>query len=246
MKIATDALEAFKSAGDTKGQASAMLLCAQVHTASDDKHGRAQALLSIATIDFHEERGEAISASEERVKILRDLGDKSAEASALITLANAHIARMGKKMGACSIASAEDTIAVLKAAKEAYSLCKSSDVELMDGAMQAVGNVLMMNGVPGEVIQGMNDPEEIFQDVMSGKYTSNQNALPPAPQPKQLKLEDVVPTSKQLERGKFSWNNPTAQYTYTLVWQPTKEREVRNKKPRGSYDVMFLNTGTKS
>lgn len=266
MKIATDAVEEFTNAGDTKGQASALLLVAQVHNACskrvdaiekaqealklckgiDDKRGQANALLSIATTDFHEERGEAISASEARVQIFRDLGDKSSEASALITLGNAHVARMGKKLGTCTIPSAEDTIAALKAAKDAYGLCKSSDADLMDGAMQVMNNALMMNGVPGEVLQNANDPEEVFHDVMSGKYTTAQNALPPAPQPKQLKLEDVVPSSKQLERGKFSWNNPCAQYSYTLIWQSTKDREVRGKKPRGSYDMMFLNTGSKS
>merc|ERR1712203_918501 len=153
---------------------------------------------------------------------------------------------MGKKLGTCTIPSAEDTIAALKSAKDAYGLCKSSDADLMDGAMQVMNNALMMNGVPGEVLQTANDPEEVFQDVMSGKYTTAQNALPPAPQPKQLKLEDVVPSSKQLERGKFSWTNPFADHTYCLTWQHTKEREQRNKKPRGSYDLMVTNTGTKS
>jgi len=266
MKIAVGALEEFKKSKDAKGQASALLLCAQVkqfckkraeaiETAKealqlskgiDDKQGQAQALLSIYTIDFNEERGEAIPAAEERVQIFRSLGDKSAEANALIILGNAHIARMAKKLGTCTIASAEDSIAALKAAKEAYGLCKSSDAELMDGAMQVVVHTLSMNGVSGEVIQNVNDPDEVFQDVMSGKYTTAQNALPPVPQPKAMRLEDVVPSSKQLERGKFSWNNPLAGHYYTLIWQHTKDREQRNRKPRGTYDVMFTNTGTKS
>jgi len=100
--------------------------------------------------------------------------------------------------------------------------------------------------VSATVIESMVDPEEVYQDVMSGKYTTTKNAFPPSPVVKQPKVEEIIPTAKQLDRASFKWMYPNSGYVYTLIWQAVKDRNVTNKKPRGAYDVMTLSSGTKS
>lgn len=95
-------------------------------------------------------------------------------------------------------------------------------------------------------IQSISDPEQVFQDVMSGKYSHSGNALPPPPQPKQMKLEEVVPSSLQLSRGKFSWRNALEGFSYTLIWQPCRDRGSFQYRNHGSYDIMAVNTGAKT
>jgi len=166
----------------------------------------------------------------------------------LLALANAHVARIAKKIARCSLAPADDSIGALKAAKEAFAIFDATSFyDGMENARRAVAQVLSYNNVAAEVVASLPNPEEVFQAVMEGKYSSSKNALPQTPAyTKNLKIEEIVPSAKQLERGKFAWNNPLAGYSYTLIWQPAKDRQVRNRRPRGSYDIMTLNTGTKT
>lgn len=190
---------------------------------------------------------EAIPAAQAQARLARERGDKAQEASALHDLALAYIARLGKKLGTCSIPSAEDSMGGLRAAKDAHALfLELGNREGQAKALSAIGKVLLINGVQPEAIESAHDPEAVFADVLSGKYTTAKNALPPKPMNKQARLEDVVPSSKQLEKGKFAWNNPTAGYSYTLIWQPTKDRQIVNRKPRGQYDILSLTTGSKN
>eukprot|EP00421_Protoceratium_reticulatum_P040298 CAMPEP_0168447746 /NCGR_PEP_ID=MMETSP0228-20121227/46743_1 /TAXON_ID=133427 /ORGANISM="Protoceratium reticulatum, Strain CCCM 535 (=CCMP 1889)" /LENGTH=190 /DNA_ID=CAMNT_0008462269 /DNA_START=1 /DNA_END=569 /DNA_ORIENTATION=- len=150
-------------------------------------------------------------------------------------------------MATCSIPSADDTMAGLRAAKDAYSRsAEVGDRAGMEGAMNLFARVLMFNGVPASVLETLADPEEVFADVMTGKYSTPSNALPQKAVQKQLKLEELIPSSKQLERGKFGWTKPLEGFCYTLLWQSSKERDIKNKKARGSYDIMALNTGAKT
>lgn len=165
----------------------------------------------------------------------------------MLTLAQCHIARIGLKMATCSVPAVDDTMGALKAAKDAHAMAaEQGKREMMGGALDMMAQVLMYNGVPGSVIQTLSDPEEIFQDVMSGKFTTAMNAFPPKPQVKQYKIEELIPTSNQLNRSKFTWNNPIGGYTYTLIWQSVKERNIPNKKARGSYDILAVNQGAKT
>lgn len=220
---------------------------AKTFEAIGDLPNQALSLLNVVSADMMSTNGEAVSACETRVRLFKELGDQPKEAAAVSLLAQAHVSQIGLKLATCAIASTADTMGGLKSAKEAYALYTSlGDRDGMDGAMGLFGRVLMYNGVSATVIETMTDPEEIYQDVMSGKYTTPTNAFPPAPQVKQPKVEEIIPTARQLDRAKFTWQQPNAGYSYTLIWQAVKDRNITNKKPRGSYDVLTLNTGTKS
>jgi len=80
--------------------------------------------------------------------------------------------------------------------------------------------------------------------VTNGRYAHAENALPREKLSTDLKLEEVVPSAKALERGVFGWHNPMKGLSYTMVWQPTIERQS-SKKPRGSYDVTTLGQGSR-
>lgn len=266
-RVAEEAVAAFRAAGDTKGEAAAQLLRAEacistrksakaiaaaqeacrLYKVQGDRAGQAEALSLLVSADFGNEQGQSVWAAGERVALFRELGDQWEEARATVLLAEALVARIALKLATCSVASVEDTLAALRAARDGHALCAElDDAEGMESAMGLMCRVLMYNGVPGTVIERLSEPKEIYQDVMSGKYTTPTNAFPPRPQSKQLSVEEVVPTAKQLNRGKFAWNNPTAGSCYTMMWQPAKDREVRNKKLRGSYDIMTLSTGAKT
>jgi len=207
---------------------------------------QAEALKAICQAAVDSDSSQAIAAAEERVKLLRQIGDRPLQAMALIDLASAYLARLRKKLSTCSIPSAEDTIGALRSAKDAHTLFveqRSTDGQAR--ALPIIARVLLFNGVHPDIVEASANPDEIFADVMSGKYSSSQNALPQQPQPTNLKVEDVIPDSKQLDRGKFGWNNATAGFCYTVVWQPIKDRKVGNSKPRGQYDLLTLGTGYK-
>lgn len=266
-EVAQHALNLFRELGDVTGEASTQLLLADVCIATArnkdaisaakeslrlfrtvaDKAGQADAFRAIAAADCDNERGEGVLAAQERAKLYKETGEQRLQAAALLALAELHVARMGRKLASCRIASADDTIAALQAAKDAYALfALGHNHDGQASSMRTIAHALLYNGVSPDVVERATDPEDIFQDVMSGKYTSAQNALPSRPMSKTLKLEEVVPSSKQLDRGRFAWNDPTAGYSYRLIWQPAKDREARNRKPRGSYDILALNTSSKT
>merc|ERR1719361_452254 len=206
-----------------------------------DKSNEAMALFHIISAEMMTINGEVVAACEKRVTLFKELADQAKEAAAVKLLAEAFVSQIGLKLATCSIASTMDTIGGLKAAKEAHALFTSlGDRDGIDSALGLFGRVLMYNGVSATVIESMTDPEEIYQDVMSGKYTTTKNAFPPSPVVKQPKVEEIIPTAKQLDRGSFKWMYPNSGYVYTLIWQAVKDRNITNKKPRGSYDVITL------
>lgn len=266
--VASEAVAMFRAAGDAKGEAGAQLLVAEVciqtlqssdavsaanealrlYQDLDSKAGQAAALAAITTADFDNEEGKAVWAATERASLFKGMGDRYQEADALLALANVHVSRIGKKIARCSLAPAEDSIAALRAAKDAHGLFGISGYpEGMENAMRAVAQVLQYNNVASDVIAAAADPEEVFQNVLSGNYSSNRNALPQRAVAKNIsKIEDIVPSAKQLERGKFAWNNPLSGYSYTLIWQSAKERTIRSRKPRGSYDILAMGSGNRT
>eukprot|EP00931_Biecheleriopsis_adriatica_P105012 TRINITY_DN7960_c0_g1_i2.p1 TRINITY_DN7960_c0_g1~~TRINITY_DN7960_c0_g1_i2.p1 ORF type:complete len:495 (-),score=132.42 TRINITY_DN7960_c0_g1_i2:96-1580(-) len=264
--VAQEAVALFKEVNDPKGEAKAQLLVSQVCASTQrhqeataagrealrlakiagDKSGQAAAWKALlgATIDYDNDK--AIAAAQEQLKLLQELGGKAQEAQAHLDLAKAHLARLSKKLTGCAIASADNTKEALRAAKDAHACFGAVQNSTgQTAALQIVARVLLYNGVHPDVVEASGDPAEIFADVMSGKYTSSKNALPRKPQTTPLKLEEVVPDSKQLDKGKFSWTSPTAGYCYTVVWQPTKDRNIGNNKPRGQYDMLTLRSGYK-
>lgn len=264
--VAQEAVALFKQLGDAKGEAKAQLLVAEVCTSTqryqesltaarealrlskvaEDKAGQAAAFRAMVFAAAGFDDNKAIAASQERIKLLKELGDRAGEATALIDLAKSYMSKLSKKLTSCAVASAEDTIEALRAAKDAHSIFSQlRDSPGETGALQIVARALLYNGVHPDIVEASRDPAEIFADVMAGKYTNSKNALPPKPLTKPLKLEEAVPDSKQLDKGKFGWNNPTAGYCYTVVWQPTKDRNVGNSKPRGQYDILTLRSGYK-
>mmetsp|Transcript_11833 Transcript_11833/g.32360 ORF Transcript_11833/g.32360 Transcript_11833/m.32360 type:complete len:497 (-) Transcript_11833:88-1578(-) len=266
-QVATDAVEAFAKAGDVKGQAAAKLLLSEACMStgktsealaaakeayklskdSGDKDGMANALEMVVTAELTNVDGEAVSAATERVEIYKETGDQSKQGYALLLLAQTHVTRIGLKLAICAIASVDDSMGALQSAKDAHAvLAETGDRDGSQGAMDMMARVLMYNGVPSHIIERLTDPEDVFQDVISGKYSTTKNGLPSKVLPTNLKLEEVVPSAKQLERGKFSWNNPLAGYCYTLMWQAAKDRQIPNKFMRGQYDIMTLNTGAKT
>jgi hypothetical protein len=214
-----------------------------------DKKLEAQATEALATVYMSKSEPElAIKAAIKAVDMAKESGDKGTEASAKLTLSNAYVASIGKAMGKCSLASAKDSIEALKAGKEAHALfAQTGGNDGMMEVMRTIGLVLMYNQVAPELIESASDPEQVFQDVMSGRYSHSKNALPPAPNPKQMKLEEVVPSSLQLARGRFAWRNALEGYSYTLIWQPCRDRGTfQGGRDHSSYDIVALNTGCKS
>lgn len=266
-EVAKDAIEAFAKAGDVKGHASAQLLLAEacmstlknseavaaakeavkLYRQAGAKEGIADALEMVVSADLTNADGEAVSAATERVALYKELGNQAKEGAALLLLSQVYVTSIGLKLATCSIASVTDTMSALQAAKDAHAvLAEQGDREGMDSAMGLMARVLMYNGVPSHIIEQLSDPEDVYQDVISGKYSTSTNGFPAKLRPTNLKVEEVIPSSKQLDRGKFSWTNPLAGYCYTLVWQAAKERQIPNKMPRGAYDIMTLNTCAKT
>lgn len=220
-----------------------------VSKAGGDKKLEAQATEALATVYMSKTEPDlAIKAATKAADIAKESGDKATMASTKLTLANAYVASIGKAMGKCSLASAKDSIEALKAGKEAHSLfAETGGNDGMMEVMRTVGLVLMYNQVAPELIESATDPEQVFQDVMSGRYSSAKNALPSTPSTKQMKLEEIVPSSLQLARGKFAWRNALEGYSYTLIWQPCRDRGTfQGGRDHSSYDIIGLNTGCKS
>lgn len=262
---ALEAVGLFKAMNDPKSEAKAQLLVAQVCTQTQrykeatsagrealrlarlagDKVQQAAAWRVLAVAGEQVDLDKAIVSWQELCKLAKELS-ASEEAAALFGLSKAHLTRLSRKLSSCAIACKDDTIEVLRAAKEAHRLYKQeSDSMGQINTLQLVAKVLLFNGVHPDVVEASNDPEEIFAAVMSGAYSNPKNALPPKAATKPLKLEEVVPDSKQLDKNKFAWRNPVAGFCYTVVWQPTKDRGVGNNKPRGQYDMLMLRSGYK-
>eukprot|EP00933_Yihiella_yeosuensis_P041592 TRINITY_DN35995_c0_g1_i1.p1 TRINITY_DN35995_c0_g1~~TRINITY_DN35995_c0_g1_i1.p1 ORF type:complete len:422 (-),score=87.61 TRINITY_DN35995_c0_g1_i1:87-1295(-) len=213
---------------------------------ADAKNLQARILKTMVSAGVHCDQGQAITAAQERAKLLKELGDRQEEAAALLELANVHRARLGAKLSSCSIPSVDDTMGALRSAKDSHSIfAERRDANGKASALRLMAQVLLLNGVHPNVVEACSEPEEIIADVMSGKYSSQKNALPQKEQPGR-KLEDVIPDAKQLDRGKFSWTNPCAGYCYACVWQPVKDRpNWQDRPPRGQYDILTLGTGWK-
>mmetsp|Transcript_35303 Transcript_35303/g.101513 ORF Transcript_35303/g.101513 Transcript_35303/m.101513 type:complete len:701 (-) Transcript_35303:173-2275(-) len=262
-----EAAAIFKAAGDAKGEASALLLVTEVclqtlHSrealtaarealelfkGAGSRAGQAAALTAITAAAYDDESGQAVEAAQEKVALFKDSGEWYQEADSLLALANVLVSRIGKKIARCKLASSDDTLAALRAAKDAHlKFSTSGNPAGMESAMRVVSQILLYNNVSSDVIDAVRDPEEVLQDVMSGKYSDPRNALPKPDVVKSTKLDEIIPSSKQLDRNKFAWNQPLNGYSYTMIWQPTKDRQVRNRKPRGSYDILTLASGAKT
>eukprot|EP00913_Durusdinium_trenchii_P022011 g20684.t1 len=261
---ALEAVGLFKALNDPQAEAKAQLLVAQVCTQtqryqeaaaagkealrlarlSGDKSQQASAWKALATAATDFDLDKAIISWQEHLKLVKELSSPPQEAQALLRLSKAHLSRLSRKLSGCAIADKDDTIEALRAAKDAHSLFRrENDPQGQANALQLVARALLFNGVHPDVVEASGDPEEIFASVLSGAYSSSKNALPPKPSTKPLKLEEVVPDSKQLDKNKFAWRNPVAGFCYTVVWQPTKDRGVGNNKPRGQYDMLMLRSG---
>jgi len=266
-KTAQDFVDGFRSGGDRRGTGACLCVLSEAYCQTgqneegvkpakeaiqifkeiDDKPSQAWACKKLIEADVMKVGGEAVWAGEQRRQLFKEIGDVAMEKEALIQTAHAHVAQVGLKLATCNIPSTEDTMGGLRASKDAFALSTSlGDREGMDTSISFFQRILMYNEVPPRVWENLADPEELYQDVLSGKYSNARNSLPPAPQIKQPKVEEIIPTAKQLDRGKFQWQYPNAGYSYTLIWQSVKERNVTNKKPRAAYDLLTLNTGTKS
>lgn len=264
---AKEAVTMFRVASNAKREASAQLLVAEVclqtlqygeavaaakralalYRQLASQAGQLAAFSAIVAADFDNAMGEAIPAAQEFLAFVAGKGDSFQEAEAHLTLANVYVAALGKKIARCSLVSPDDSIAALQAAKQAHRLSlltRHSDG--MENAMRVVASVLMYNQVPADLIAAASTPEKVLEDVMNGRFSNPKNALPQTPLPTNVKLETVVPTSKQLERTKFGWTNPLKGYSYTLIWQSTKDREVQPRKPRKTYDILGVNMGSKT
>jgi len=262
---ALEAVGLFKAVNDPKNEAKTQLLVAQVcmqtqrfkeacvaaretlrlARLAQDKTQQASAWKALAMAGEQVDIDKAIVSWQEFCKLAKELSTAQ-EAQALYGLAKAHLTRLSQKLSGCAIACKDDTIEVLKAAKEAHRLFKQENDNMGQiNTLQLVARVLLFNGVHPDVVEASGDPEEIFAAVLGGTFSSSKNALPPKPATKPLKLEEVVPDSKQLDKNKFAWRNPVAGFCYTVVWQPTKDRGVGNNKPRGQYDMLMLRSGYK-
>lgn len=266
--VATEAVAVFRRLGDSSGEAAAHLLLAQVcqltlrhqesvaaakealklYKAFGNRDGQFQAVKAIVEADMDLSCEQAVIFAHQCVKTMQQSGDRRKEGEALLLLARAHTCRLGKKLGTCAIPSAEDTMGALRAAKDANAIFIETGLgELQPAAVRTIARVLLYNGLEPEVIEAATDPEEIFQEIMTGKFSNSRNALPSKPLPANVKLEELIPSVKQLDKSSFSWNkDPTAGFCYSLIWQPAKERGIGNKKPRGNYDIMSMVSGSKN
>jgi hypothetical protein len=237
-----------KAVYDAIGTPAALATAKEAVSSAKDKKLEAQAIEALATVYMSKtEPVLAITEATKAVAAAKESGDKATEASATLTLANAYVASIGKSMGKCSLASAQDSISALKAGKDAHALfAETGGSEGMMEVMHAIGLVLMYNQVEPALIEAARDPEQIYQDVMAGRYSHSKNAFPPESQPKQMKLEEVVPSSQQLSRGKFAWRNALEGYSYTLIWQPCRDRGSFQVRNHSSYDITAVNTGVKT
>jgi len=219
----------------------------RLYKSAGNKAGQAAALLAITTADYDNENGKAVSAAEERATLFRESGQPYQEAEALATLANVYVARIGKRIARCSVAPSDDSIAALRAARDAHGLFSRSRSHQGEEAMSRVAaQVLQYNNVNPDNIAAVVHPGEVYQDVLDGQYANAGNSLPRKGAPKNIsKVEEVIPSAKQLERGRFAWTNPLAGYSYSMTWTPLKDRKVR-RKPRGSYDLLGINGGSRT
>lgn len=194
----------------------------------------------------------SIQECESNLAFAKASGDILLEAAATLDLAKAHVASLVKKLDKCSVPSSEDSMEALRRSKDAFTLSSSAGSrEGGEEAAHVASLVMTYNGVPPHAYEmSASDPEVLFQEVMAGKYTTPQNAFPAPPMPsKGIKLDEVVPSVKQLDHAKWGWYQPLKGYTYTLTWQATKglkDRSLNNNTKRKAYDVLGINTGSKS
>lgn len=264
-ETARKALDIAQAAGDAKGEGKAQLMVAEAalgsqsyKEASDaamaarsvfkmagDLAGQGVALTMLVQAEMEDVNGAAVQAAQERLALFK--GDAAEEAQSNLLMASAYVQRIAKKLFTCSLASLEDTFGALKAAKDAYDgYAGSADSwQGQDSCMREVSRTLSFNNVPGELIESIRDPTEALSQVTAGVFSNPRNALPGKAMvsSKNAKIEDIVPSAKQLDKGKFSWTRPLDGYFYTLIWQPAKDRESK-RKPRGSYEVMTTCTGS--
>jgi len=211
------------------------------------KGGLSTALAAIVAADYDNDLDAAKGAAEERIQLLKELGEVQEEANAQLALANVHVAAMGRKIARCSVASLDDTLGALEAAKAGNHLyARIGSHEGIMSTTRAVASVLMYNKVPPEAIDAAGSPDDVIRDVLSGRYSHAENALPRQKLATDTKLEDTVPSSKVLERQRFGWTNPVKGLSYTMIWQPCQDRQTTRLKPKGSFDVKALRTGNRT
>lgn len=265
---AKEAVALARAAGDLRGEAVAQLLVAEVCGQTlqyveavaaakragslfkqlQSNLGQVAAYTAIAAADYDNEMGEGVMATEERITLCKGFGDLYQEAEAHLTLANMYVTILGRKLGKCSLACADDSLAALKAASYAHDLFDS--VGWMEGKVQTmriVSAVLMYNKVPQDLVLAVGmggTPDKVLADVMEGRYSSSKNALPGQEISKNLKLEEVVPSVKQLDKTSFAWNKPLQGFSYTLVWQPVDDRAPGKRKPPQKYDILTVAQGS--
>jgi len=265
---ALKAVTLFQEAGDVEGEGSAHLMVSEaclsnnshkeasaaamaalaLYKSKGDVAGQGAALSALIISEMEDVKGSAVQAAQERLALYKEKGQTLEMAGSHLALAGAYVARLAKKLATCALASAEDSLGALNAAKDAYDGFRNeNNWEGQDAAMREVGRTLSYNNVPGDLIESVRDPDQALEQVMAGAFTNSKNALPSKAvvSSKNVKIEDLIPSSKQLDKGKFAWTRPLDGYYYTLIWQPSKEREAK-RKPRGSYDVLTACTGSNS
>merc|ERR1712194_67296 len=211
---------------------------------ASSKLGQIAAYTAIATADYDNDMGEGVLATEERITLCKGSGDVWQEGEAQLTLANLYATMIGRKLAKCSLASCDDSIAAMRAACAVHDLFENLGYsDGLSNAMRVVSGVLMYNKVEAHLVDQVGRPDEVLADVLAGRYSSKKNALPTEPPKKTLKVEEVVPSSKQLDKGKFAWTNPMAGFAYTLIWQSAADRAPTKRKPPAKYDILTVAQG---
>mmetsp|Transcript_109903 Transcript_109903/g.234663 ORF Transcript_109903/g.234663 Transcript_109903/m.234663 type:complete len:580 (-) Transcript_109903:193-1932(-) len=266
---AQHAVSWFHEAGDLEGEGSAQLMLAEacisnnshgeaslaarealfLYKSKGDVSGQGAALMAIITAEMEDVNGSAVQAAEERLALFKDKGNSLEEAQSQLALAGAYVGRLAKKLLTCTLASLEDSLGAIKAAGFAYDGFRSeNNWEGQDACMREVYRTLTYNNVPGDMIETIKDPHEALDHITAGSLTNAKNAFPlkKVGLSKDQKLEDIIPSARQLERTKFAWTRPHEDsYSFTLIWQPVKDREnAAPVRPRGSYEVLTTCTGS--
>eukprot|EP00929_Paragymnodinium_shiwhaense_P110985 TRINITY_DN7838_c0_g1_i1.p1 TRINITY_DN7838_c0_g1~~TRINITY_DN7838_c0_g1_i1.p1 ORF type:complete len:424 (+),score=80.13 TRINITY_DN7838_c0_g1_i1:114-1385(+) len=174
---------------------------------------------------------------------------ESLSASAQVAVAEAQLGRIALLAEQAKLPCRADTLGALRAAKAAYrAYSAAGDAEGKERAGRAMSAALLASGVPASMSPS---PEAACRQAdLPGLLADLGAASSPFQAPEltvrgvdKLKKPGASPgASRVFDRSSFGWTDPSADYTYQLIWE--KYNRAKNKAKK--LDVLAVAHGSRS
>lgn len=175
------------------------------------------------------------------------MDNKSGEAQAQLCICNAHLGKVALDAAKKKFPAMADSMGAVQAAKAAYrAFSELSDPEGIERASRSLSSALLATGVPAST---MPSPEALVQSKDLATVVSDCGGNMSPFQAPQLQVRNVPAAGKkqqsqQFDRTNFRWRDPTAEYCYTLIWEPYKEANFATRKK--NYNATAVSQGARS